>query len=777
MRKVVKIQLALIVEFIMMLMLSSCSQKNEIDNNQLAINGSTSETEMFSFLEGEVTVSDEIGNGEKDPTKAKALAWNDNKMDAYHAVINHVVQKIEIEGENPLNSVPFIGEGGCARYGKHYFSDYRKSWDGINGISMKGEEFGTKVEVDLNRVGPQIQALGTLSGKDGYLACFGEYIEGKYSNDTFYELDQDFQVIRTVSTQLHEHGSTNEIMGDVRGSFHVIYYAGGNKDDYVIVSPDGEILFEKEVENASLCAFGDGRVALCEKALVGNVWRFSEYNLETGKIEELIFSKEEAYRNTLNQLSAVFSVTPVDEYQALLCVAEEICLYDVRTKKTETLYKWSNHGILPQEIIHVTKTLDGSIGILYRDGSSRDYIYLLLMPTDEKEELQMITIATTPYNSKYEKMAALFQKQYPQYVIQVKKDYDETSLLTQLAAGDGPVIIDTSLTGFEDLEKLWQPLDGFFDQTGLVDELIPKALEFGRIGDIPYGIVQQFRIDTLLVTESGPTDWNYDEFLNAVENFSGAAYADVIAEGKWSDQRERFLGIFNNGLEDNYFLDAKTGKTIFGTQAFEKLLKLSQKAANCPPTESWGAILDGEAMCEHEYVFNVQQAILLRRALKTKGVRNIGYPTKKGGRARIVADAPLAIRRTATEEEKKIAYTFLKVCLSKEAINSLGRYNFAVRKDVIEDAFQEYQEQVEELKLLDAYSAYDPEKWPELDWEADTKFLYDMIDNGVVKKKFPEGLQKVFDEELGEYIDGRINENAIDSHLKNRVWLYLEELK
>ena len=131
-------------------------------------------------------------------------------------------------------------------------------------------------------------------------------------------------------------------------------------------------------------------------------------------------------------------------------------------------------------------TADGTIEILYQDVGGRNYV--VLKPTENKEELKSITIAVSPYNKNaYLSAAAYFVQKYPQYNVIVKDDYDETSLLTQLGAGEGPVLIDTELTGFENLEKLWQPLDGFLEASGLAKEVIPEALELGKIGGVTYG--------------------------------------------------------------------------------------------------------------------------------------------------------------------------------------------------------------------------------------------------------------------------------------------------
>ena len=99
---------------------------------------------------------------------------------------------------------------------------------------------------------------------------------------------------------------------------------------------------------------------------------------------------------------------------------------------------------------------------------------------------------------------------------------------------------------------------------------------------------------------------------------------------------------------------------------------------------------------------------------------------------------------------------------------------FPVRRDVFDTRLKNYEATVETMKMG---GSYDPNYMPELDWDKDVTFLNDLIDNGIVQKSFPVGLQKVFDEELGDYLAGRIDGTALDEHLKSRVWLYLEESK
>lgn len=577
-------------------------------------------------------------------------------------------------------------------------------------------------------------------------------------------------MIRSVRAKFDGHEFFRDLMGDAEGNFHVTYDAAGGRN-YVIFSSEGEILFEKKVLSYSrFCAFGEGRVALMETVMENMERRFFEANLETGEFMELAASKDETVKQELMAYD-VKAAAPIDERRLIWCANTGVCVYDVSSRERKVVYQWSNHGILPARVEDLTVTADGSIGIYYKDANEKGYRYLLLKPTEEKEELKSITIAVHPSNrAVYEKAASYFQKSYPEYAIRIKDDYDETSLLTQLGAGSGPVLVDTRLTGFEDLAKLWQPLDGFLEQTGLADEMFPEALEFGKIDGVTYAVVRDFQIQTLLVPDSGPSDWDYEGFLKALENHGGAAFTNWDFRTT-TDWRQNYFSILSNGLLDNYYLDAETGRTIFGTPDFERVLKLSQKAAKCPAAEEGEALRDGEVLCECFDVLSIMSSINLRRRLEANGERTIGYPTKDGAKYLLVPLHPLALRSTATDEEKEIAYTFLKVYLSQEVVASSSF--LPVRKDVLEKKFKDYQEMVER----NVKDGTDQPNMPMLDWDRDVGFLEDLIKNGTVQRSFPPSLQRIFDEEIEAYLNGGIDGKVLDDHLRSRVWLYLEEQK
>ena len=749
-------KVALCVFVAAMLLLAGCTRMAAGNDERKETADDLTPSEDFSFLNDDT------------------VAQRDNSLDDLQAVIRLPIKIYEPEGVIAGGRGGYmVGEAGCVAFKNHLYSNYKQNWSGVNGITAEGEEFSFHIETEPEREGIQVDAIGPFAGEKGYVAYRSvRGANGATVEQWFYKLDERLQKVCGVKAERPVSDDLDCLMGDEGGNYHLIYSLTNGSKNYGVISQDGTMLMDVPLDfSAKLYAFGEGRVSVCTDC-TNTQQRMYMADIDKGKLIELPVSKDENVKQKLSGF--VMAVSPLDENSALWCTEEGIFVYDLKGRSTKTVYQWSKHGLSVMGIRDMVVTAEGSVGILYKDEYESDLCYLLLKPTGEREELPSITVAVSPYNKDaFLKTATLFNKMYPSYVINVKDDYDATSLLTQLGAGAGPVLVDTELTGFEDLEKLWQPLDGFLEQTGIANELIPKALEFGKIGDVTYGIVRDFRIDTLITSDSVSGDWDYEGFLSALEQCNGAAFTYEYVDG-FADYREQYFGLLENGLWDNYYFDTKTGKTIFGTPDFERVLKLSKKAEQCPSTEEGKTLRNGSALCEQTYLLVEAQVFRLRRRMEANGEHIAGFPTKNGAANLLVANAPLAMRSTATEEEKKIAYTFLKTYLSKEAMEANVAGMFPVRRDVFDTRLKNYEATVETMKMG---GSYDPNYMPELDWDKDVTFLNDLIDNGIVQKSFPVGLQKVFDEELGDYLAGRIDGTALDNHLKSRVWLYLEETK
>jgi hypothetical protein len=745
------------------LFLCGCNAGNKLADGQTKTESSVTEETYFDFL---------------DETN---LAWEDNALDDLRAVINlPLPQGKATDGERSVGRGIQLRENGCICCMTHRYDNSAKNWTEIHEISKDGNEISHAFEPDREKGFGFYDKIGIVSGGEGYVT-YGGSLEQQSNGGSgggqsgfvdyvFYDLDKDFQEVRAVQVERELRGNLSDLMKDAEGNYHVCCYQNG-LPAYVVISSDGKIIF-REIKDGilSLCAYGGGRVAVCEKKHVLNTYdrRFYEADLKKGETRELAVSRDETVRTKMTDpRKTVSAATPVDEYRLIWSSADGLCLYDAREGETRILYEWSRHGFA-NGAIDLAVGADGSVGALCDIDGDRSY--LLLETTGEKKEIPTITFAVAPNNLlRYQKAVTFFNKRYPGYGVSMRDDWDETSLLTQLGAGEGPVLVDTDLTGFEELEKLWQSLDGFLEQTRLADELLPAVLEFGKIGDTTYGISVDYDIHTMLVFDQALKDWTYEEWLSALEGREGAAFTYGWLNNP-SDKRKDFFEILENGLNNTYYLDAETGETIFGTKEFERVVRLAEKAKKCPAWDDGKALLQGKVVCEIQYLYGLWQVLGLRRRTESDGVSIIGYPGKDGGRNLLVAKSPVCLRSTATDEEKKIAYTFLKVLLSDQEATDRA---LPLRWSEVDGIFENYGEAIEDSKVV---GTYNPNEMPELE-EGDREFFLELLANSMPKKSFPMALKRMFNEEIDNYLNGEIDGKVLAEHLKNRTWLYLEEQK
>ena len=735
------------------LLLCACNGKSVSGDNQGQTKSEdTKESQEIHFLE-EVDIIRE-----------------DNTLDEMYAVLNLPLKSMQIpEGANWAYGKNYVCETGCVRVRKYRMDS--GNWSEVSIVTPEGEEKVWKSNADINSSNKQdYLRIGTISGKNGYVALEAYEQNGIRCNYQICILDENFRKTNYVSAELSNVTKSSpadiEIMGDVNGCIHLIYYGSDSLRKYAVISQDGKVILEGAGEKElSLCSYAKGEVALREAKALKTGWEcwFFKADIETGTLKELAVSKDEGVRNKM--AGFVLYASLVSEYRMALCKSDGLYLCDSREGKSKLIYKWSNHGMMIPTIKGMMAMSDGRIGILYEDANGLNY--LVLQTTSEKKEITSITFAvSSDKKESYLLAAAYFNKRYPAYNVNVTDEWDEISLLTKLGAGDGPVLIDTALTGFEDLEKLWQPLDGFLEQTGLTEQLLPEALNFGKIGNAQYGIVRSFYIRTLVVSGQGPDYWDYESFLKALEETQGAAPFSYWYFDRTGDRREAFFDILSNGINDSYLLNLEEGSTIFGTTAFDRVVKLSENAKKCQPAENGKALRNGKALCEVVDLRGIQNVVELRMRMEANGERAIGYPTKEGAKHFLVADHPITMRVTATDEEKEIAYTFLKLLLSKDGLTSTYAGSFYVRKDTLDEQFENYELTVKANESLNL---------PALDREKDTLLLNELIQDSTPKKSFPSSLQKVFDEEFGDYLSGRIDGKALSEHLKSRVTLWLQE--
>lgn len=236
-------------------------------------------------MEGEIT----CGGGRN---RENGNSWRDNALDAWQGVVNRHLDMEELEGENEYAlgtsstanrgigyGYALLSENG-AFYVRDPGYDSRLEDTLIEGISSSGEKLSA-------RINDQGICVGAISGEKGYVAVHRQKFEDK-GDYCFYRLDESFQ--KTGELRVEDtfggHGFISRLMGDGKGNIHVIIPAEGGSSRYVILSPEGETLFDQESPKyGSFCSLGEGRVGLRQNIMkqVTFDYQFLEADLEKTK--------------------------------------------------------------------------------------------------------------------------------------------------------------------------------------------------------------------------------------------------------------------------------------------------------------------------------------------------------------------------------------------------------------------------------------------------------------------------------------------------------------
>ena len=533
---------------------------------------------------------------------------------------------------------------------------------------------------------------------------------------------------------------------DQSGAASLVY--GGQ---YLLMSQEGDILAEYSPRGGSvkrLVILYDGRIAF-EVTMKENGGTALQY-MDRDTLETVTLATLE---------KSALCLTLLDGETLLYAAQDGVYRSGLNGEEPELIYRWSNHGIIIHKVAALQADEEGRISLIYSDSENDNYI--CLEPAAEKMPVCEITLQVRSGEmDSYEWLAAEFNKRYPSCHIELAEysREDDAALLTQLTAGKGPVLLDPSWLGFEEME--------------ITEELNPGAVEMGKINGTMYGIVRDFRLRTV-VAEPGLKDWDYDTFFQSVQE-----RPELDAICNYYDREDGFLSLvalLNHGLDDSGFFvpDEETGALHFDSGKFRQILDLAEKyPAREEGVAPGSSLLEGNTLCN---TLGIQKPedVAAYRIIYGEDVDYIGYPTKDGGMHFMEPSGMLSIRRSASKEEKEAAAVFLALCLSYEGqVHAAKDINFAlsVRGDVLEEQIASMGTEISYLSGFGSVSMAG-----RMDIERDRATLLDLIDSAKPRKTLPGELNDIIMEELGLYLSGSITKDMLIDHLENRIGLYLGE--
>ena len=703
------------------------------------------------------------------------LAQRDNSLDAYsavqHAILPSERPKAELAGEFPYVA---LGENSAACYVKYVPMNPEEERDEFAMVTTGGDENMIDLTEDRFYAG-----MGTALGKDSYF-LYGRSGE-VYS---IFEVDGGMNLLQEIQLDFVGRGEKEfeyiaQLVADTDGRLHAIiekakladegWYVTEEEYRYCVISAEGELLAEYVTADtvSNLVPLYDGRVALATKQTNQGRLLLQCMDVGANRLTTVLDCERELAKFN-------YYYTLMDENTLVYANAMGIYRRSLSGGEPELLYLWMNHGVTLSSVM-MMQAGENRISLVYR--CEKGLGYLCIEPTTEEVELKEITIVVPSYKSDIYRLAVVeFNRRYPACHINMKSYNDNTTdaLLTELNAGKGPVLIDALVTGFSDKEALWEPVEEVLQQLGVMDNLVDKAMDQGRINGTLYGVVMDFYLETVVTADKELTDWDYDRFLQLVserKNLKAVMNSCATQDG-WYFIVEFFI----QSMEDNYFLDAETAATNFDSDEFRTILHLARDY--CERKDFVNAVEgleDGQVFCNVITITQPEQLALYRFAYGDR-VNYIGFPSKNGARPVIRGGDPMVMRKNATKGEKELAYAFLEILLSEEILSKATgdlNYKLSVRKDVLAEQLagvgewdMPYATGFEPISLEGA-----------VDHGKDAELLYGLLEKAEPRTGFPRELYSLIAEEVQSYLEGTVTEEVVIQNLTNRVGLYLEERK
>ena len=690
------------------------------------------------------------------------LSIKDNSLDAYSAA-----ERVALQPEKPENVMEdngmaesVLGATGAYHFKKHILSSAAESWDEVLFVTGEGKAGSERYEVK-----DQLWGIGPVVGTNNYVTFSAKLQEDGEYGWFLTERDENHEYLREfplnfLSGEVGEViTSLSDFLVDQSGRVHLV------RSKYMLVSQEGEILREHTPEGGyikRLVPLYDGRIAFevtVEEDGGGTILQYMDE--ETGSPVTLATLKKDA-----------FCFTFLDEETLLYADREGVYRSGLSGENPEMIYRWSNHGVIAHRVSALEADEEGRIKLIYSDSEYDNY--LCLEPTTEKVNVCEITMEVGSFDvDSYKWVVAEFNKRYPTCHIElIEHTYEnEAVLLTQLTAGKGPVLLDPSMLGFEELEELWEPLDTVMEQLGVTEELLPTAMEMGKINGTLYGVVRDFSLNTV-VSNLDLKDWDYDTFFQCIQD---RPELEAICDYYGGNGMNDLFRLLIHGLDDNYFIipDEETGEMYFDSERLRQVMDLVEKYCIAEEVEPGNSLLEGKTLCNVLTIRTPEEAAEYR-LIYGEDANYIGYPAKDGGMHYMFPFGMLSIRRTATKEEKEAAAAFLALHLSYEGqIHAAKAHTFqlSVRRDVLEEQIASAS-MGSQMNIPGEVSV-----GSNVDIEKDGAMLLDLIDRAKPYKTFPRELWNILYEEEDLYLSGSITKDILIDHLENRIGLYLEEKK
>lgn len=547
------------------------------------------------------------------------------------------------------------------------------------------------------RVSRNIEALllrsdGKLESVESIFVSYSEapgdvaYGTEEYFNQLITEQNWYIRVLDTDGTEI----SCSRLDADDDLSF---YGALLDKDNNIIslsgqsltgFSENGEILFSTQVNGYiySITRLKDGRIAGLFYPMNGSSMNLVEIDTKTGEICEKIADIG---------LDAYELLSGGGEYDFYLFGGSFLYGYSLEKKASEKLIDWAECDLVSSRLTKMQAENDGSLkafSMSYDEGKgiqTAELINITRKPYDPAGEKMHLTLASIYADDVLRDNVIDFNRAHKNVRIDLK-DYSEyntdddytagyTKLMTEIAAGDIPDIIDVgadmpykrlaSAGIFEDLYPYLEA-DGDLSRSDFFENIL-QALEVdGKMYMACSGVGIYTAVGAASVVGDTP-GWTYDDYYEALSKMPEGC------EGYGVGMTKDTLLSISLALDSTDYMDWSTGKCSFDSPEFVKLLEYCNSFSQSFDYDNYEISAEDS---ETARIAEGRQMLSMCVLTSTKYMLNdydklfggqstfIGFPTSEGiGNMFMLANS---LAMSSKCSDKQAAWEFIRTYLTED---------------------------------------------------------------------------------------------------------------
>lgn len=458
---------------------------------------------------------------------------------------------------------------------------------------------------------------------------------------------------------------------------------------------------------------------------------------------------------------------------------DDLICWNVRTGARERLFDLKGNGVVGNDMLQ--RWICSSTGELFLLDLGDKCLYRFSHEEPDKSGNE-IRIADLCFGDDYIKSgAASFSRKKPAYKVEYEKaDFDDRQayrdrVMAELVAGNGPELL---VVNGEDMKALYEKgvladiLPIISDS--VKDSLLPGVLRAGMREDKLLGIGYRIQTQTMYTSKDiwEKDTWSLEEFIGLIEEKEKSGMQNMFAGVNNLSAYNLFYDMVMTDLKNSPFIDWDKGKCSFDCELFYKTIEIAEKYGvkyddsivnrEEEIKKQMDIIKAGEAVVYIADSVNSYDGFSRNMDMLGEKYFCIGYPAAEESESYFNSYSFLVVNKAA--EENQAVKEYIDYFFDKERQDEWGLGS--VRRDVLEDKIQKIQDS----------------GWEELPVKADgSSYLEDYIrylDNCAPKlERQYEGVIKIIDEEIKEYLAGAKGTKQTADAIQNRVQLYLDENK